>query len=383
MAKILGPKLPYVTLLDEVFRQRPAKEPYFPIRPSAAGYCERKLGFDLHEFLGYKKYVKPPLSPETQRIFDMGNAVERHALGYFHDLKLVDPAARIKYKQQVVTYLELDDVKGHEGGVVEGSTDLIVYMTDSKCVADVKSKKDKFSKSHKSDWDETIERLAQMKSTRQMQNKDGTLAPEFWVEDLEAFIDELWDPFFADNFYQLNAYALTEFFRERGVDHGLLYRYCKNDSRHLGIRFKPSLAVDKYVKNKFTRVWKTIAAGKKPDALRREYALGSMRCGFCDYAKYCWKGQDTKRAFFKTLKGEPRYARPLTELGISSKVGDMAQDVVDYKGSAKSSKAVEEKVVAAMLDRDIQRMRLSSGQVVELKFLKSPWEHYELRRVPR
>jgi hypothetical protein len=305
---ILGPPVGYVDMLDASLRAKAKAEAaaasrWNPLRPSAAGYCTRKLANEYYDYTHGIRRAAEDREPEASRLLDFGSSVEYHGVRLFKqmdiaaireefpelaDLKALD----VKYTQQVVTICELaPDVR------VEGSMDLCFYSEKYRCILDFKSKKVKARGPGRDDWEETDRKLANMDS---VQRVSDTL---FYVDNLVDFLDELEDPFFAHNFVQLNAYATTGFIQERGIDHASILQYCKNDSRIRETRFRPSEEVAEMVRNKFKFVYDAVVNHKDPTLAPMDYELGSIVCAFCPWSKDCY-GEDSnaKQAFFATFR---------------------------------------------------------------------------------
>lgn len=357
--KVPGPEIGYSDLIDYVI-QKDQKEndrpKTFPLRPSAAGYCARRLAYDLHGYLGKGSYEQELNDPNVSRLLDLGNSIEWHAIKYFNKI------GKAKYKQQVVTLFALDDVNGKPQPLIEGSIDFVVIVNDWKGMGDVKSKKDGFSAFYKTKWDETIEQLDSMPSLQKLSDT------AWYADDLDAFVGELKDQFFIDNFIQLNSYLNTPFAKERGIDHGFIYRYCKNDSRHIEIRFKPSATLFEKVKEKFNRV-NTLVQLEGPEAVERDHALGSIKCAFCPYSKYCYPNQDSKKEYFKTW---PKRAWPTDITRINSlKLRDLFLDYEDLMKTRQELEVIEQEIVRILNEKKELKVKLDNGNVYEVKYLKT------------
>jgi hypothetical protein len=372
--KILGPPTGYVDVFDAALMAKQEDElakpaARNPLRPSSAGKCARKLAYEYHEFKGHATYPPEVKKPSVMRLLDFGHSVEYHVIKMMRQAGVFE----IKYQQQALTFCQLDD-----GKLIEGSLDLVVYLAEHRCIMDVKSKGIKFSSGWQSSWDEELTKFNGMKTLLKVSDTC------YYADDLAAFIDELNDPMFADNFYQLNYYARNPFILERGVDHASILRYCKNDSRMLEIRFRPSQALYDYVDEKFKSVARTIEAKQAPEEVAREHVLGSAACAFCRFKTNCWPETDSKKAFFETL--EPKqWAKDtsyLGQLGISleaeylnMKEAERAKNALD-KSEGKIIKLLAE----GMSGKPVRKVRFSDGSIYELKYLKTPRPGYVLRR---
>lgn len=292
---IPGPSVSFVELLDAAINTDQAKEKeneFFPLRPSSAGHCARKLAYDLNEFYGNAKYKKDPMDPSVVRLLSLGHGVEFSVFRHFDLCK----EFKVRYKQQVVTLFRLDPIDGSDDleRMVEGSIDAVFVAPEWSAVVDIKSAKDKFSVAYQSKWDETLALYDSLQSLEKISDNG------WWAENLSEFLNEVNDVFLADNFLQLNAYLYSSFCVERNIEFGSIIKYCKNDSRMYEIRFRKSPELFEYVRNKYNAVNYVIRKYKEPERITKEYVLGSMRCAFCQYKSTCWE-EDALKAYFKTF----------------------------------------------------------------------------------
>jgi len=378
--KVLGPPVGYTDLLDYAIKQKLTSEKeensqkkstaYYPLRPSSSGFCGRRLAYELMEYKGLANYDKEILSPQIYRLFDLGYSVEYSVLKMFNMVKLF----KVRYKQQSLTCLTMKPVKGEKKGkMIEGSCDAFFISDKFKCIMDVKSAKDSFSRSHKTRWESTLEKFNEMDSLTAISET------AWYAGDVLKFVDELGEDFLKENIYQLNLYACSDFVKERGVDHAVIYKYNKNDSRHYEIRFKPSQILADRVKDKFDRVNKAVSENKDPEQVERDYALGAMHCSFCPFKVQCWPHDDTKKAFFGTL---PKKEWP-TDIGRLKKAKEASKLFAEFEKLDKNivkRKDQELKVLTLMQKEGIEKIKLDNGHVYEVKSLKSPRPHFELRR---
>lgn len=296
MSNWLGPATGYTNLLDdkileEINKEADAPRKYNPLRPSSAGSSSRRLAYELAEYrLNWKYDLVPRRNPATYRLLQLGHGVEFATIRTFGLLKDFS----IKYRQQVVTLFKVKRGNGLPDEIIEGSCDWVLVSDKHKCICDAKSKKDGGQGKYRY-WLKDIEKLKAMASVTTISDT------AVWVDDLPAFIEELNGDFLVDNMVQLNSYACTEFMRERGINHGVIYRYNKNTSEHFEIRFRPSQVVQDATKAKFDAVSLAVDSGC-PEGVPCECKLGSMRAAYCDFAAYCYPGQDVKAAFFNKGK---------------------------------------------------------------------------------
>jgi hypothetical protein len=366
--KILGPEVGYVDILNhetEVFiNSENNGQKYYPLRPSASGNCTRELAYALAEYQGLVKYEKKPQTSETHRLLSLGSSIEWHLLRQIEEkAKLI----KVKYKQQVVEFYRLE---GANAPLIEGSLDAVFFTQDFKAVVDFKSKKDKFHQFARSDWDATTEKLQRMASVKTISSTS------FWVEDLEAFLDELNDPYFAANFLQLNGYACTEFLKTRGIDHGAILQYNKNDSRLREVRFKPSDKLYEKIKHKFQVAFDAVAAGN-PELAPKDFNLGSTKCAFCPYSQQCWNA-DTLKPYFETFP-KKKWPTKLEKLNIEG-LDTMFSAWESGVNGQKEVKHLEDSILKELVARQVTKVELANGSVYDVKHLKSPRPHFELRK---
>lgn len=367
---LLGPAKGYTDMLDEHLLARQEAElaaplTRNPLRPSAAGFCARKLAYEYHEFKGGGPYPREVKKPSVIRLLGFGSSVEYNVLRMFRDVELF----QVKYTQQALSFFPL-----HDGTLIEGSIDFVLYSPEHKAVGDVKSKGDRFSSYTDSKWSEMDETL------RKMQTVQSISETAYWIADLPAFLKELKDPFLKDNFIQVNAYACNPFLKERGVDHAFLYQYSKNDSRHRELRWKPSEEVAQYVKDKFQAISVAVDRDNNPELIPKEYGLGSMRCAYCEKNKLCWPLADAKKEFFANWP-EKVWPRDTHRLGPAGEQLEQLKSLYDQAERVASNREELEQEICNVLEAEkVRKVRFNDGSIYELKFLKSPRPHLELRR---
>jgi len=368
--EILGPEQSYVSMLDEAMQSDKETEDlkgrvYIPLRPSASGNCSRELGYQLMEYRGKTAYSPEKIDPRVQRIFSLGHAIEAHLLRHFGQVQKF----KVKYKQQVLEFFELP-----EGDIIEGSLDMCFISDDHKCIGDVKSKGDKFSISHKSNWDQTREAYAAMSSVRQIEDDF------FWIPNLDQFLEELYDPYLAANFLQLNLYATSDFIVKRGIDHAVIIQYNKNDSRVREFRFKPSMSIAEKVKCKFLAVANAIDEQNDPDILPRDFEVGSVKCAYCHYKDRCRPGIDTQQAFFDSF---PSKEWPTNSTALAAKRAKLESLYEQFKDVSKLDglkERLEGQICDILQDQKVTKIRFADGAIYHLKWLKSKKGNLVLRR---
>jgi hypothetical protein len=362
---IPGPKKSYCTLVDEQLEANEAKnKSYFPLRPSASGYCARKLAHDLNVFHGNEPKPEDPKPANIIRLLNLGHSIEFHALKYLNDI----PGFNIKFKQQVVDMFKLE----RTGQIIEGSTDAVMWSNESKGLLDVKSVGDRFHSAFGTKWNSLMEKYDTLETFERFDEN------AWYINDLPAAIKELGDDTLVTNLTQINLYLCTQFMQDRGLDHGVVYRYNKNNSTHMEIRFKPSPELFETVRKKFNAIDQAVAAGD-PQTVPKEFTLGSQMCAFCPYKSKCWPEIDAKKEYFKTFpkKEWPTLLNERTLPG-SLKLFDKLSALED---STLNKGALEQEIIVAMQAKNLTKVKLPSGLIYEIKFLKSPKPHFELRRV--
>lgn len=373
MPGLLGPEVGYVDLLDYETREHTKNSDGFnktPLRPSASGNCTRELFYALNEFHGKAKYQKKEQSAETTRVFGLGHSVEYHIVKEFESkLKMVE----VRYKQQVLSFGKLEAPTDKRlSQLLEGSIDACFIHPEWKCVVDFKSKKDKWSTGYKSQWDEMSAKLASMASVSRVTEK------AYWVESLSEFLAELRDPFFEANFLQLNLYANSDFIKERGINHGAIIQYNKNDSRLREIRFKPCPKLYQKVKKKFETV--LMAVEKADETLAsKDHVLGSIKCAFCPFSQTCW-GEDTLKAWFGTFP-KKQWPKDTDRMGTTGVALDaLFVEFTRLEALGAQMKETSEAILKLMAESNTNKVRTASGEVFEAKPYKSPFPRVELKR---
>lgn len=360
--KIPGPPVGYTDLLDHaiVEGQKENKDKkYYPLRPSAAGFCALKLAQDLMTYYGYAEYTRESISPGLTRLFKLGHSIEYSTLQYFNNVPLFD----VKYKQQLVTCFRLVD-----GTLIEGSCDACFISDKWKAVMDVKSTKDKFSRAFSTQWVERFDKFDGMNSLSKLSDT------AWYADDVIEFMKEYGDDYLFDNIYQLNLYASTDFMKERSIDHCVIYKYNKNDSRHYELRFKPTDILAKEVEDKFNAI---VTAVKKKDisSIKPTCKLGTMRGAFCGCNGH---PGDVKKAWYATL---PKKKWPVDIAKLNS--AELEIYFKSYEDRLKGEthqKNIELNILERLQAKKVQKIKLDNGHIYEVKFLKSPKPHYELRR---
>lgn len=368
--EILGPPVGFTDILyDHLLEKSKAEMDQVrtqgsnrnPLRPSSAGKCTRELAFELMENSGQKFYEKEPLDAVTQLIFGLGHSVEFHILREFKNVEML----RVAYQQQSLLFFPIEASNPRIKTFIEGSVDALFIMEKQgyKVLIDVKSKKEKFSNSHKSSWEEFDYDLSGMSTVTPISET------AYWIEDVEAFLTALNDPFMAANFLQLNLYARSEFMLQKGVDCAALIYYSKNTSRLRELRFKPSQKLYDGVREKFQAAASAADVGN-PMLAKTDYTPNSMKCAFCSYAKECWPEElSVLKNWFKTLPAK-RWPKDLKDLPE-----DFEKDVRAYHEGLPvldAQEELKERIIKYMYENKLQKIQLErGGPVYELKVFKN------------
>lgn len=364
--KIPGPPVGYTDLLDQVILDEEnaiSTREYAPLRPSAAGKCTQALAYEQQEYLGQAEYQGERKAPNVVRLLSLGNSVEYSAMTFFAKLKK-NFGIDVKYKQQVVTVGVLSN-----GTRIEGSCDMALVHPDWKAVADVKSFKDAFHKAFGTKLDATLDKYDRLKSLVKLSDT------AWYAPDPVAFLDEIGlDDYLCDNILQLNLYLMSDFFQERGFDHGVIYKYGKNDSKHYELRFPPSQILKDRVLAKFS-------AAATGVGVTQDFQLGSMRCSFCPYNSQCYPKDDPRKAYFATWP-KKEWPTDLHKVPAEHRdqLGSMLGQFGELEESDETKKKLEAKITKLCWDLGIKKIRLDESRIYEVKLLKSPREHLELRR---
>ncbi len=374
MTNILGPKIAFVDLIDYCLDEQEDNYDSFPLRPSSVGRCSRALCFELFEWQGKGTFPKEKKDPATKRLLSLGNPIEYQVIRNFELIQKVNPNFRVRFKQQ---YVDLFPLPNNQW--VGGSMDFTIMNREltSGGVYDSKSKNDKFSYSHKSKWDETTDKLNEMRTVTKIGDGEGYVSEQgYWVEDLTSFLEELNDPFFADNFEQVNLYACSGFSRSHGIDHGGVIQYNKNDSRLREVRFKPSPELFKKFEDKCLYVFRTVESATKEDLLklRCDFFPGNVKHAFCPCR--IMAGEDQKAALDAYFKTFPKKTWPTDVEKIEVSNNEWAIDhLFDQfeEGSEQAERAAkfEQEICRILMEKKISKVRLKNGHVYELRNYKS------------
>lgn len=321
----------------------------FPLSPSQIGKCGLALARNLAHFLGVADYPRAPdaIKPRTQRIFARGHLLEDALIA---DLERYT-SLRITDQQRRVRLFPLSDEHA-----VEGNIDGIAQHPDgTKILMDYKSKGAFYSAAFS---DSIVQFFKQLQTTGMVRE----LRPNtFVIDDVEGLFNLLsLDEFFVDYLLQLNSYAFAEGIE---VDFVALYYENKNTCAHYEIRWKPHRALFDFAQSKYQYIYDTVRK-EGPEAVPKEFGLGSSRCRLCDFNERCWG------KWVAPSKSDRRTGVLEDALDRALRSAQREHHVVTR---------VEEEVLREMERRNLTHIQTSDGLVYERKFLKSPKPHYELR----
>jgi len=364
--KIIGPSSAYTDILHEAIEENFKGKEWnmLPLRPSSAGECSRALAYKMHQYQGKAKYPSETIDARKRMLFDLGNSVEYHCIKWFREAKAYFGS---KYKQQSVELFDLE-YKGVKH-TIEGSCDDVFWSDKYKAIIDYKSKGDGWSSYRKTKWTEMNDKLAKLATHF---SETG-----YYVDDLETFLERLDDPYLESNFLQLNSYANTQFFIKRGIDHAAIIQYNKNDSQLREIRFKPSKAVFDTVKRKFQHALEAAVDGD-PNLAPRDFNMGSIKCAYCPFAKLCRPGDDALKAFYATLKKS--WPTDLHKLSDGARLQQLFNDRDILTEGQQELVLIDKEIISILEKVKEHKIRLDNKDIYELKYLKSPKPHYEVRR---
>lgn len=368
LVKIKGPDVGVVDLLDHAVLSKQEEEfatgkGYLPLRPSASGYCARKLAYDYSAFRGYMPRMQETKKASVIRLLDLGQHVERAVIDQLRRAGIF----KLTYMQQSLHFITLSD-----GTHIEGSPDVVIEFPDgSKGLYDVKSKNSKYSSWRDNSWEESLAKLSKYKSVTTISET------AFYVPNVEEFFRECDDESLMQNIVQANFYALNPFMQQRNVTFGGILRYNKNDSSMMELRFALSQELYDYVIKKFVSIHENV---ETPERVAKEATLGSMACAFCPYADKCWPGVNSKKPYYETLPRK-EWATDTDRMAfIGRKLDALQKEYDEAEGQANKLDKIKQEMLVLMEEAGKNKIKTSDGQVFEAKFLRSPKPHFELRK---
>lgn len=359
---IKAPSIGYIDLLDVALVENHKENPWqsTPIRPSAAGKCETALAYDYMAFTGKMPNVPEDRPPNVIRLLSLGHSVE---FSMMQNLRLLKDKFDIKmtHKQHTVDCAKIKDPVTGEDIWIQGSTDFCLESESHgfKTICDAKSMKDAFSRTHKTRFDEELDKYSNMKTLEKLSDTC------FYAEDILAFIRELGPNFKIMNISQLNYYACSDFFKRRGFDNCSLLYYNKNDSRMFELRFKPNQELADKVTRKFQNAINSTDPQKDTT---KTYQIGSIICAFCPYKDKCWNDNALK-AYFATYPPK-KWPTDITKLGKRKKeVSELFSEFLQH--DVKKKETIESRICKLLNEEQVRKIKLDNGRVFEVKLLKT------------
>lgn len=363
---IPGPPVSFAAILDHYTTESSKDRAnfYFPLRPSSAGKCERRLAYELANYRGLRSDAPEVFEPNVTRLLDLGSYVESHLLKQFaFAFKAADSGLAIKYQQQNMTFFKLP----HAEELIEGSIDAVFVSPKYKAVIDVKSSKDGWSTYFKSKWKEKIESFRKDPLVTEIDDNS------FYIDDIDAYRASCTDASLLSNILQLNFYFHSDcgFLRKRGITFASLIYYSKNDSEVREIRFKPSKQSYEYVKEKFLKVSEAVDLHKDPKQTKKEYALGSFSCAFCPFSKECWgEKADSKKEYFATWP-KKRWPTDVDRLKEESQLRSLIEIIKAADEATEKKQQAEQEIIKILDERKVSKIKFDDNNIYEVKQFKT------------
>ena len=316
----------------------------YPLSPSQIGKCSLALARNLSHYTANADYPRNAggITPRVQRVFARGHLLEDAIIG---DIEKYTPF-KVVDRQKKLTVFTLAD-----GTEITGSIDgIAVSPKGTRILIDVKSKGSYYSAGFQDSISQFFTEL------RQTGHVEALSETSFHITDPKALFDDLsLDEFFVDYLLQLNAYGTAE-----AVDFVSLYYENKNTCANYEVRWKPVKELYDFALAKFQYVYDNRTT---PEAVPKEFGLGSSRCRLCEYNELCWGKYEPKNRG-KTVAALPE------DLDI-----ELTESVIHNIAFQKT----QEQVLEFMMKEELSHVTTSKGLTYERKFLKSPKPHYELR----
>jgi hypothetical protein len=364
---VLGPAKAFTKMVDEALlakAEADKKGPgYNPLRPSSSGYCARKLAYDYSAFKGYSEKIHEDRKPAIIRLLNLGHTIEYQAL---KELDMI-PGFSVKFKQQIVEMFKLPS-----GQRIEGSVDALMVSDDHKVLLDVKSVGLRWHSAFGNSWNALMEKYDRLSTMQQFDDN------AWYIDDVIAWLDEIGEDALVANVTQVNLYACSPFMRDRGVEVGVIYRYCKSNSETMEIRFKTSPALFDRVKSKYSLIEEKVEA-RAPEAVPKEFVLGSQACAFCPYKARCWPEVDAKKAYFKTFP-KKEWPEAIANLDSAPELTKLFGQLAQHELAVDQKANVEQAILKMMIESEVEKIKLADGSIYKRVYLRSPKPHFELRR---
>jgi hypothetical protein len=379
-----GPAVGLTTLLDICMEEDDQQYDVFPLRPSNSGKCSRALAFELWRYMGKPgAFPVEKKSPATKRLLSLGSSVEYHTIRNFGSIVKKNPDFKLTFRQQVLLLFKLKPANESDKNppYIKGSLDFALENSKKgyTIFLDSKSAKDKFSQAYATKWDETIEKLQGLESLKTISvdfDDEGRqcVSASFWAPNLESFLAELDDPYFEDNFTQLNLYCCSDFAKEINVPAGSIYKYNKNDSRHLEVRFNPSQVLFDEFKEKCQGIYNLVMNTEDMDELKEkhcDFPLGTMKAAFCPCCTYAGEDKDARlKAWFATFSPK-QWPTDTGRIKDGEQVEALFLDYLAQKEVADQAEETEQEIIKVLVASNVPKVKLKDGQVYEVKQYKT------------
>lgn len=343
----------------------------FPLSPSKFGSCSRQLAIDLAEFVGSGVFPLELIDARAKRRFARGYDIEYSMMKQLKKYIPIDQG----FGQQYLNMAPTPDGKY----IIGGSLDTL-FITEEPMIVDIKSKATYWSSYRSDKFEEEFSQIGSMPGVIQFGER------AYYIENIEEFY-ELYprDNFISRYFLQLNAYGACDWaasFKSNlfpdvtGIKAVALLFENKNNHFMAEIRWKPSRKLYEETLERMQAIYKWVVIDKKDPAKHKaEFTLGSTMCRLCPRKAACW--------------GDSRhpYTGPKKQWPIDSDKAPNNEGLEEtYQAYKKALNAkidhdnLEKELLAKVVATEEQKIRFSDGEVYELKYLKSPTPHYELRR---
>lgn len=366
-----GPNVGFTDLVDACLDADDTVYDAFPLRPSNAGKCSRALAAELYQWLGRGKFPQEQKDPNVKRLLSLGSSVEYHVIRHFDMIPKANRDFRISYKQQVLVVGGLDPANSKDTSppLVKGSLDFgVEHIREQWAIfLDCKSAKDKFSVAHATKWDETTEHLNEMNSTQAISET------AWWVEDLEAFVRELGDPFFEDNFLQLNIYCCTDFAKSINVIAGSILRYNKNDSRWIEVRFKPHPGLAAAFMSKANSIYKAAKNWSLEDIRAKgcEFPPGHIKHAFCNcHLFFNENAEAARKAYFRTFPPK-KWATDTDKFANKKDLESLFAAYEESLLAGEEAERLEADILRKLREEHCLKVRLPNSHVYEVRHFKT------------
>jgi len=332
----------------------------YPLSPSGIGKCALKLARDVAHYHGVKQYPKPPITAKLRRIFARGNVIETSLIQDIKEYTDLKPTLT----QQRVHLFDVVHMTASGQALnrsIEGDIDTLMVSRehDFKILTDFKSKGSYYSSGF---GDSTSEFFGKLLETGLVEDLGNNC---YLITDIVKLVDLVpAEEFMVDYYYQLNAYAFSEWVRRVGIDGVALYYENKNTCVHYELRWIPDIRLFDHARNKFQYIFDTVFT-KGPEAVQREFIGGSARCRLCEYNGACNPAVEAA-------------VSPKIEAGVIGDV-ELEKSFRTNKIALKKVEKAEERILLEMEKKGLTHIITSDGLKYEKKFLKSPKPHFELR----